>query len=72
MLISYLHAWGIPNNDIILEPLLRPHNQHYSGVLFQLHLLDQQDSGGTSLMAVGRHICCCWSFTSGNGLDAML
>ena len=53
MLISYLHAWGIPNNDIILEPLLRPHNQHYSGVLFQLHLLDQQDSGGTSLMAVG-------------------
>lgn len=61
MLISYLHAWGIPNNDIILEPLLRPHNQHYSGVLFQLHLLDQQDSGGTSLMAVGKH----WTSTNG-------
>ena len=53
VLTSYLHAWGIPNNDIILEPLLRPHNQHYSGALFQLHLLEQQDSGVTSLMAVG-------------------
>lgn len=59
MLISYLHAWGIPNNDIILEPLLRPHNQHYSGALFQLHLLEQPDSGVTSLMALGAHIHCC-------------
>ena len=67
VLISYLHAWGIPNNDIILEPLLRPHNQHYSGALFQLHLLDQQDSSVTSLMAVGRHNCICRSSTDGSG-----
>ena len=53
-LISYLHAWGIPENDLVLEPLLRPHNQHYSGVLFQVHLLASQDSGVTSLLAVGR------------------
>ena len=59
MLTSYLHAWGIPHNDIILEPLLRPHNQHYSGALFQLHLLEQPDSGVTSLLAVGAHNHCC-------------
>lgn len=52
-LISYLHAWGIANNDIILEPLLRPHNQHYSGAIFQVHLVDEAETGVTSLVAVG-------------------
>ena len=52
-LISYLHAWGIPNNNIILEPLLRPHNQHYSGAIFQVHLVDEAETGVTSLVAVG-------------------
>lgn len=52
-LISYLHAWGIANNDIVLEPLLRPHNQHYSGALFQVHLVDEVETGVTSLVAVG-------------------
>ena len=65
VLISYLHAWAVPHNDIVLEPLLRPHNQHYSGALFQLHLLDQQDSGVTSLMAVGRRNCICCPSTDG-------
>ena len=53
ILISYLHAWGIANNDIVLEPLLRPHNQHYSGIIFQVHLVDQAETGVTSLVAVG-------------------
>ncbi|KAL0052345.1 hypothetical protein WJX82_000639 [Trebouxia sp. C0006] len=52
-LISYLHAWGIANNDVILEPLLRPHNQHYSGAIFQVHLVDKAETGVTSLVAVG-------------------
>lgn len=52
-LISYLHAWGIANNDVILEPLLRPHNQHYSGAIFQVHLVDEAETGVTSLVAVG-------------------
>ena len=72
VLISYLHAWGIPNNDIILEPLLRPHNQHYSGALFQVHLLDQQDFGATSLMAVGRHNCICWYCINGSKYAELL
>ena len=53
-LISYLHAWGVADNDIMLEPLLRPHNQHYSGTLFQVHLIEEADTGVTSLVAVGK------------------
>ncbi len=63
-LISYLHAWGIANNDIILEPLLRPHNQHYSGAIFQVHLVDEAETGVTSLVAVGMALLAAMAHTS--------
>ncbi len=68
-LISYLHAWGIANNDIILEPLLRPHSQHYSGAIFQVHLVDEAETGATSLVAVGTSPLCRLSLSNKNAGD---
>lgn len=38
--------------DVILEPLLVPHAEYYSGMTVQLHIV-QPDTGITSLVAVG-------------------
>ena len=52
LLMSHLSAWGVPSSKVMLEPLLRPHADYYSGVLFQVHLV-HADSGACSLVAVG-------------------
>lgn len=53
LLLGHLSAWQIPPAKIVLEPLLRPHAEYFSGVLFQVHLV-HADSGACSLFAVGK------------------
>jgi hypothetical protein len=31
-----LQAWGVAPGQLLLEPLLTPHSEHFSGVLFQV------------------------------------
>jgi hypothetical protein len=31
-----LKAWGLAPGQLLLEPLLTPHSEHFSGVLFQV------------------------------------
>lgn len=31
-----LQAWGLAPGQLLLEPLLTPHSEHFSGVLFQV------------------------------------
>jgi hypothetical protein len=40
---------------VAVDPLLRPHADYYSGVAFQVHLV-QPETGASSLLAVGAHI----------------
>jgi histidyl-tRNA synthetase len=34
-IIGHLRAWGLPGAQVALDPLLRPHCDYYSGVVFQ-------------------------------------
>ncbi|KAK9811583.1 hypothetical protein WJX72_006503 [[Myrmecia] bisecta] len=52
MLVSHLRTWGLSSGTLVVDPLLRPHTDYFSGVVFQVHLL-QPDTGSTSLLAVG-------------------
>lgn len=36
LVTAHLHAWGLPGAQVVLDPLLRPHADYYSGVVFQV------------------------------------
>ena len=60
VLLAHLTVWELADCKILLEPLLVPHADYYSGLTLQLHIL-QSSSGATSLVAVGAHssrMCC--------------
>ena len=52
VLLAHLSLWDVTEYNIILEPLLVPHAEYYSGMTAQLRIL-QTDAGITSLVAVG-------------------
>jgi len=52
VLLAHLAVWGLADCNIMLEPLLVPHADYYSGLTLQLHI-SQSTSGATSLVAVG-------------------
>ena len=52
VLLKHLATWGVTAWNIILDPLLLPHAEYFSGLTFQAHLV-QSDSGAASLVAVG-------------------
>eukprot|EP00951_Prasinocladus_malaysianus_P016122 scaffold125104_cov25-Prasinocladus_malaysianus.AAC.1 len=37
-MVGHLQAWGIPLEAIAVDPLLAPHADYYSGVIFQVHV----------------------------------
>lgn len=52
LLMGHLGAWGVPSSRVMLEPLLRPHADYFSGVLFQVHLV-HPGTDVCQLVAVG-------------------
>ncbi|KAK9906778.1 hypothetical protein WJX75_007809 [Coccomyxa subellipsoidea] len=52
LVTAHLRAWGLPGAQVVVDPLLRPHADYYSGVVFQVHLV-QLGTGASSLLAVG-------------------
>ncbi|CAL8462314.1 g1847 [Coccomyxa elongata] len=52
LVTAHLHAWGLPGAQVVVDPLLRPHADYYSGIVFQVHLV-QPETGCSSLLAVG-------------------
>jgi len=51
-LVGHLAAWGVAASALVVDPLLPPHADYFTGALWQLHLL-QPATGSTSLLAVG-------------------
>lgn len=35
MVTGHLRAWGLPGAQVVVDPLLRPHADYYSGTVFQ-------------------------------------
>lgn len=53
-LYSFLDSFGVPNTHIVLDPLLSPQEDYFSGILFELHLVDDMDGSSTLVAAGGR------------------
>jgi histidyl-tRNA synthetase len=51
-LLAHLAAWGLPPACLLVDPLLAPHSDAFSGLLFQCHLV-QRDSGAAAVVAAG-------------------
>jgi translation initiation factor 2-alpha kinase 4 len=51
-LLQYLQAWGLSQGTLVVDPLLAPHSDAFSGVLFQCHLV-QGSTGTTAVVAAG-------------------
>ena len=49
--ISLLKAWGVPAHRIVLDPLLHPPSDYFSGLLCQFYLIES--TGHSSVVAVG-------------------
>lgn len=47
-----LQAWGLPQPCLLVDPLLAPHGDAFSGCLFQAHLV-QGATGSTTVVAAG-------------------
>lgn len=45
-------AWGVPPHSLLVDPLLAPHSEAFSGALFQCHLV-QGATGHTAVVAAG-------------------
>ncbi|GIL65935.1 hypothetical protein Vafri_19563, partial [Volvox africanus] len=39
MVVQLLDVWGVPTGQVVLDPLMSPAAEYYSGVFFQVHLL---------------------------------
>ena len=53
-LYSFLDSFGVPNTHVVLDPLLSPQEDYFSGILFELHLVDDMDGSSTLVAAGGR------------------
>lgn len=47
-----VQAWGLPQGALLVDPLLAPHSDAFSGCLFQCHLV-QGSTGSTAVVAAG-------------------
>ena len=52
LLMGHLGAWGVPSARVMLEPMMRPPAEFYSGVLCEVHLVHPETKACT-LFAVG-------------------
>ena len=52
VLLGHLSVWGVTARNILLDPLLLPHADYFSGLTFQAYLV-QLDTGAATLVAVG-------------------
>lgn len=50
---SFLNIFGVPNGKISLDPFVSP-QEYFSGILFEVHSLDQNDGSSMMLAAGGR------------------
>jgi len=41
--LSHLSTWGLPAAGLVLDPLLPPHADYYSGILLQVRLSTAND-----------------------------
>ncbi|GFR39626.1 hypothetical protein Agub_g90, partial [Astrephomene gubernaculifera] len=48
-----LDVWGVPASQVVLDPLMSPAAEYYSGVIFQVHLLGLPAASGTQGGALG-------------------
>ncbi|KAK9831407.1 hypothetical protein WJX81_002476 [Elliptochloris bilobata] len=51
-LAGHLRAWGLAGAQLAIDPLLRPHAECFSGIVYQIHLV-APDTGASQLVAVG-------------------
>ena len=59
-LVQYLQAWGVPQAALLVDPLLAPHSDAFSGALFQCHLV-QGSTGTTAVVAAGGRWVAGWA-----------
>ncbi|CAD7701489.1 unnamed protein product [Ostreobium quekettii] len=52
ILVSLLHTWSIPSNQVVVDPLVKPDRDHYRGIYFQIHLVEPS-SGASAIVAAG-------------------
>jgi hypothetical protein len=36
--LEHLQAWGLPLLSLAIDPLMAPHADYFSGIIFQLHV----------------------------------
>ncbi|GMH33793.1 hypothetical protein BSKO_01627 [Bryopsis sp. KO-2023] len=51
-LISLLSVWNLQPDQVVVEPLMKPEAEYYSGVFFQIHM-SQPSSGTNILVGIG-------------------
>lgn len=52
VLTSFLQTWNILSHQVVIEPLMKPEADYFSGIFFQIHMV-QRGSGRSFLVAVG-------------------
>ena len=50
--LPLLSALGVPSNKLALEPLLVPYSDYLSGLIFEVHLVDE-NTGDSTVVSVG-------------------
>jgi serine/threonine protein kinase/histidyl-tRNA synthetase len=53
--LPLLTAWGIPASRLVIDPLLPPQADYYSGLLFEVHLVHESSGSSTVIAAGGRY-----------------
>lgn len=39
ILVAFLNTWKVPANQIAVHPMMRPEADYFSGIFFQIHLV---------------------------------
>jgi translation initiation factor 2-alpha kinase 4 len=53
--LPLLTVWGIPSHRLVIDPLLPPQADYYSGLLFEVHLVHESTGSSTVVSAGGRY-----------------
>lgn len=53
--LPLLTAWGVPFARLVIDPLLPPQADYYSGLLFEVHLVHESTGSSTVISAGGRY-----------------
>jgi len=48
-------AWGLPAHRLVIDPVLPPQADYYSGLLFEVHLVHESTGSSTVISAGGRY-----------------